>query len=182
MTVTKHRILSPFFILAASFLFSCNGSTTEPDDTTLTSGSTIISTQEGRIGFSFSAGEVLRPPYDPDNYPDFDVQTNTTAMGTILGAFFVATKQDQSLRDAFALVHTANSEEEAKQFFDALSVVSTEDFKPLAITLAKNQVWVAKTMGQHFAKMLVLNNKVVAASYAEVKFEWVFQTNGSRNF
>lgn len=174
-------------ILLAFFCLSCGNNNITDSNSTPVSGNkyvTTVNTKE-EIGFSFSQGKLLSPPYDPTNYPDFEVQTGTNEIGTILGGFFVSSNPDYSPRQAFALVHTANTEADADVFFNSLTIATADNFKSLAHPLSKNQIWIVKTINQNFAKILIQDNRVIGNNpngYAEVKFQWVFQSDGSLNF
>lgn len=174
-------------IILVSLCLSCSNNNITNSNSTPVSGNkyvTTINTKE-EIGFSFSQGKLLSPPYDPTNYPDFEANTSTNEIGNIVGGYFLSINPDQSIRQAFALVHAATSQMDADAFFDSLTTVSADNFQWVAHPLLKNQIWIVKTINQNFAKILILDNSVIGSNpdgYAEVKFEWVFQSDGSINF
>lgn len=133
-------------------------------------------------GFSFATGSViLYNPGSPTNIPDLFVLPIADTQGNATGAYFDSPNQYES----FSLVNTLENADEALQFFNSYLTVDVSDYTSLANPLLINQVWVFKTNSGNFAKLLILrilNQVKDATPYAEVRFKWVYQPDGSTKF
>jgi len=83
------------------------------------------------------------------------------------------------------LVDSFSNAEEALNFFNNYLEASDTSFTALASPLQINQVWLFKTNSEKFAKLLIENVQYYLKDitpFAEIKFKWVFQPDGSMQF
>lgn len=155
------------------------------DDKMVNSGTaTIDNTLYGQsvyypIGFSFDEGKEL--PLLEMPFPDITVHALTDNDGNVTAAYL----DSPILVPPFALAGEFNSSQEAVTFYKNLVEVGTREWLSLANPVKENQVWIIKTTRGNYAKFriisLVLENRA-AGPFAEVKFEWKLQPDGSTTF
>ncbi|GBD87534.1 hypothetical protein BMS3Abin03_01468 [bacterium BMS3Abin03] len=174
------KLISSFIFLILLFL-GCDS--TEPiiEDT---SGEVTINNSTN--GFSFSKGKAISFPNSENISPDILILAHLDQQGTVLGVFF----STDSIRPAFHLVKEFSDVDSAKTFFYNLAEVPDSNYEDLAIPVKINQIWAVKTTESKYGKIVILNTNAYEYSpspgfrgyYAEAKFKWKYQPNGSRYF
>ena len=133
-------------------------------------------------GFSFEKGEVvLYNPESTKTIPDLFVLPLAASQGNVTGTFF----DSPNVYSSFVLVGSFSDAGEALYFFNNYMEASDTSFTELASPLQINQVWLFKTNSEKFAKLLIKDVQYYLKDitpFAEVKFKWVFQPDGSKQF
>jgi len=173
-----------FLILSTIFLGGCH-----KKDQVKTSGEATLNSDrilEGSTytiqGFSLVSGEVVSfNPESTQNIPDLFVLPIADQQGNVTGAFF----DSPNIYASFALVDSFSDAKEALNFFNNYREVKVDSYTELATPLQSNQVWVFKTNAGKFSKLLILDVQFYLKDitpYAEVKFKWAYQPDGSMRF
>ena len=158
------------------------------DDSVKNSGEATINSElilEGDTytfnGFSFKLGKVIS--YNP--------QTSKTAPDLILrkddsGPEIIAYLEiwnNSPQKQLFGFLGGFNDLSSAEDSFNNYKQVSDSlSFHVWAKPILENQVWIIKTLDDHYAKILTLNVKTPVDSFAETTFKWVYQPDGSNEF
>ena len=175
-----YRVILSVFL---SILISSGCNTNEPfiEDT-----SDEVTINSDNSAFSFSYGKAFSIPDTNNIKPDIIVLVHTDQNNNVLGVFFGT----DSLRPAFNLIGTFTDIDSAKDFFYNLKEVPDSNYNSLAIPVNPYQVWAVKTNENKYGKILILFTDAYVYSpspgfiryYAEARFKWKFQINGSRYF
>jgi len=131
------------------------------------------------IGYSFSQGKLLE--YRDGNVPDIIILPKTEANGTVRNAFL----DSPNVFPSFSLNGTFGGAQEAETFFNNYVEAVDSGFIALADPLLTNQVWTFKTATGKYVKMLILEVTATLKDqvpYAEVRFRYVYQPDGSTVF
>jgi hypothetical protein len=177
-----------FFFLLIISIGGCDNSV-EPI-TPKTSGETTINSTIQNLkttGFSFSQGANITYPNSGNIIPDIIALVQLAENGNILGVFF---DSGVSLKPSFYLMSQSNYADSALIYFNNVNEVPDSNYVELAIPVKANQIWAIKTVDDKFGKILILETKAYADSsnpsspkyYAEARFKWVYQPDGSTKF
>ena len=133
------------------------------------------------LGFSFSQAKKISTLNDPE--PDITL----VAVQNIDGSISKTTLQTNNLKNSYYKFGEYADAISSKQAFDNLksAVVTLARWKEESDTIRINQVWIFRTGTEHYAKFRILNSVSEQRSgkpYAECKFEWVYQPDGSITF
>jgi hypothetical protein len=90
-------------------------------------------------------------------------------------------------KNSFSLFGNYNNESSASQVFNNLTSFSIPSWVELADSVRANQIWLYKTSSNNYAKIRVISTYTekrdnMVFPYAECKFEWVYQPNGTTTF
>lgn len=174
-----------YYLLISCILFvSC----TKDEDKPKYEGEVILSSEKVKqgdaynaLGFSFEKGENVPYPFTSNLIPDLVV---THYMD--LDSNLIVTFTSPNNQEAFYLNQTFSSSNEAKSWYDSYLVVTATSFISLAETIKINQVWSVQTINKKYAKLLIKEIKLMkdspVADYVEVKVDYKYQPDGSRNF
>jgi hypothetical protein len=132
------------------------------------------------IGFTFSTAELTGNNKTPK--PDLIILAETDLDGNFLGAYL----STNAFLPSFSLQGEYAGQVEAKTAFSNLaSLPPSVSWTDLGRPLAENQIWLFRTSEERYAKIRIIevngDNRDNRA-YAECKFEWVFQPDGSVTF
>ena len=167
---------SLFFILLMLFFLqiSC-----KKDDTPSTSGiatidnTTYLDQTYYVFGFLFSEAKLVSTLADPP--PDITVDSDGTNL------LF----QANNLKNSFYKFGEYNDAASAKTAFDNLTSANVTQWEGLAYPVEANQIWLYRSGTEHYAKLKIISIISEIRSernYAECKFEWVYQPDGSLTF
>jgi len=168
-------------LVLASLLAACS-----KEDPIPTAGTVTIDSQSMgdpvyyKIGFTFATATLTRSTSTPK--PDITVFASPDLWGNYTGAYFAA----DTFHPSFSLYGDYTSPSESQTAFSALlEVPAGAVWTDLADDLAINQIWIIRTADEKYAKIRIvtLEGKTSATQvYAECKFDWVFQPDGTTIF
>lgn len=167
-------------VVSAIAFYGC-----KKDDSTKDSGiATIDNTIYGQnvyyaIGFSFDEGKTLPTHQEPQ--PDITVHAITDNNGDVTGAYL----DTPILLPPFSIAGEFDNSQDASDFFESLLVIGSPEWLPSANPVKENQVWIFKTGKGNYAKFRVISlllEKRGDTPYAQIKFEWQLQPDGSTIF
>jgi hypothetical protein len=127
------------------------------------------------LGFSFSkagkSSSLSEPP------PDLTVDVYNSIPNLMLEA--------NSLLPSFFLAGEYAGATEALTAFNSLETVSVPAWEDWAVNIRPHQVWIFRDRNENYAKLRIISVLCEArpgSSYAECRFEWVYQPDGSATF
>lgn len=126
------------------------------------------------LGFLFSEAKLVST--ESLTPPDITVYGD----GTILWL-----DNSKNLKPSFAKVGKYPDAASAKTAFDDLKTVSATDWVEWANPVNDNQIWFYRSGNDNYAKIRIISafTEVTTGNpYAECKFEWVYQPDGSTTF
>ena len=168
-------------ILSAAFLGACSKKSTVRTYGIDTIDNLRYNTIAYEVyGFSFSQAKLVgtnASSYDiiVDLYNDIiDVQPRPAL-------------QANNLKPSFFKIADYGTEDEAKTAFDNLKTVpQPQQWLDIADYIAANQIWIYRSDNEKYTKIRIVevkNEKMEKyVDYAECKFQWVHQPDGSVNF
>lgn len=175
-------------IISSVFLALISAGCEDDDKPIANSGEVTITsdlTLEGNTytfnGFSFKQGKVIYyNPESGDVAPDLIVTPDNSGVEiTAILQFFNNPAQKQ----LFGYLDEFNDLNSATEFFDNYTEVSESlGFSVWANPIKQNQVWIVKTLDDHYAKILIKDVSTFLKDtrpYAETTFKWVYQPDGS---
>lgn len=160
-------------ILAVS-MSSCRKDKNTPTSGTVTIDNTTSLGQTYYVyGFLFSQAKLVSTLNKPR--PDITVDSEGTNI------FF----QTENLHDSFHNAGAYSDAASAKASFDTLTAKGISVFAGLASPLIENQLWIYRSGSDCYAKIRIITTKSEVRdgrAYAECKFEWAYQPDGSLTF
>lgn len=173
------KILGGLFFLAV-LLQACS----KEDNKNLSGTVTIDNTLYGQtvyyaIGFSFDKGKTLPTHEEPP--PDITVHALTDNDGNVTEAYL----DTFVLLSPFSLAGEFENAQGATDFYNNLLEVGSPAWIATATPVKENQVWIFKTANRNYAKFRVISillEKRGDTPFAQIKFEWQVQPDGSTSF
>ena len=180
MQSSKITTLLFILLLSASAFNSCS----KEDDPKDSGVATIDNTLYGQnvyyaIGFSFDEGKTLPTHEEPQ--PDITVHAITDNDGNVTSAYL----DTPILLPPFSLAGEFDNSQDASDFYENLVIVGTPAWLATATPVKINQVWIFKTKKGNYAKFRVISlllEKRGETPYAQIKFEWQVQPDGTTLF
>lgn len=131
-------------------------------------------------GFTFLSASVT--PTNRNPQPDILVLAETNVSGDVTGVYFSTSAFLPSFHKHGSYPDAAS----ANTAFNNLTEVNpASNWLDLAIPVKVNEVWVFRTRDEKYAKIKIIEVKAEMREgnpYAECKFEWTFQPDGSTTF
>ncbi len=135
------------------------------------------------VGFNFTTARFSRTDQTP--FPQIVLRADTDVSGLITAVSF---NGDTGFAySPFALEGSYGTAAEASAAFNALNDIDPSDYvwSEMGRPVTVNQVWLFRTRDERYARMRILAVSEIYsedAPYAECRFEWVFQPDGSTSF
>lgn len=156
------------------FMSSCRKDNITPTSGTVTVDNTTSLGQTYYVyGFLFPQAKLVSTLSKPR--PDITVDSEGTNL------FF----QTENLHDSFHNAGEYPDAATAKAAFDTLTAKGISVWTGLASPLITNQLWIYRSGTECYAKIRIISTKSEVRdshAYAECKFEWVYQPDGSLTF
>jgi len=135
------------------------------------------------LGFHFATASLTRTDGSP--FPDITLIAETGAGGVITSVVFNGPPALNT--SPFSLYGDYQSESEAITAFNSILTFEASDFiwTELGRQVAANQVWLYRSPDSHYAKLVILDvitEERDGLPYAECRFRWVYQPDGTSNF
>jgi len=173
-----------YLLISCALFLTCNRNEEKPKyegEVILTSERVKQGDDYNSLGFSFEKGKNIPYPYTTNGVPDLLVTHFIDLNQNLIVTFTSPNNQD-----AFYLNLTASTANEAKSWYNNYLEVTITNFATLADSININQVWTVQTISKKYAKLLIkeiiLMNDSPVAEYVEVKVDYKYQPDGSRNF
>jgi len=130
------------------------------------------------VGFSFELGEKVKTT----DMPGADLVVLAAPSGMGIDSVYFDTP---NLIESFALAGEYATSQEAKDFYNSLTRLGSYNWTLVAGDISENQVWIFKTGEGHYVKIRlieVIGEMQGSVAYAEAKFQWRIQPDGSATF
>jgi hypothetical protein len=167
------KILSTGLLMIIS-LSSCNKNVIIPTQGIITINNITAQSQTYYVyGFLFSEAKLVTTLDNPD--PDITVDSD----GTYLYL------QTTSLNNSFFRFGEYDDETTAIEAFKGLKSITNPQWAEWADKAGPNQIWIFRSGTDHYAKIRIISTVAEVRdgrNYAECKFEWVYQPDGSLTF
>jgi hypothetical protein len=167
-----------YFLILVTLLSGCTKVEKTPTSGTVTiDNTTYQSTTYYYIGFSFSKATLVSTTSNPG--PEILVYVNSSGTPSRL------TLQANNLKPSFYKLGDYTDEAAAIIAFNDLKTISVTQWTDMADPVTPNQVWIYRAGNDTYAKFRIIStvNEIrLNIPYAECKFQWVYQPDGSLTF
>lgn len=171
-------------LLIYIFIFSLCVACSKDDEKVKTSGEVTLSSQlitSGSTyvveGFSLEQAKKITFTLTATPIPDLILENNLA----VEGANLTSPQNDE----AFFKVGDFTNSQEAEAAFSGLTEAGDHSYTPTAPEIKANQVYIFKTRGDKYAKLLIKNynlNTSGPQSFVEATIRWVYQPDGEKTF
>jgi hypothetical protein len=166
------------YILLFSFLIpsSCKKDEIPPTSGIVTINNTTSLGQTYYVyGFLFSEARKASTADNPP--PDITIDSDGTSL----------LLQANNLKDSFYKAGEYNDATSAKTAYDNLTSATLSQiiWEGIATPVKENQIWIYRSGTNHYAKFRIITTKTEPGQvkpYAECKFEWEYQPDGTLTF
>lgn len=172
-----------FIILSFSILAACS----KDDDKVKTNGEVVLSSQlifNGTSytteGFIIHEAKKVKYGLGLTPYPDLVLENIIDVNSSdVIGANLVSPQNDEAFYKAGEYADLADAEIAFENIVDA----GSSSLTPTAPAVKANQIYVFKTRGNKYAKLLIRDYKISPAKdYVEITIKWVYQPSGETTF
>lgn len=157
-------------------------------ETAKTSGEVILSSQiKGNAtnyyveGFLFEQAKIISFNITSSPVPDLVLENSVNLQGKVVGANLRSPQNDAAFYKAGEFV----SLNEAEEFYNNLKDAGTHIYSPTADAIAANQVYIFKSRGNKYSKLLIKSYKIApsaSSDYIEINLRWSYQPSGEKTF
>jgi hypothetical protein len=158
-------------------LIACNKNDDPDTSGTATINNELILDQQSQaylnFGFLFSEGKLVSNIETPP--PDIIIFRDGSTLSL----------EANNLKNSFSNYGEYADLTSARDAFDKLTSASVSQWLPSAVPLKENQVWLYRSGTDKYAKVRIISIKTEIRGtfeYAECKFEWVYQPDGTLTF